>query len=180
MSADDGTYVGTRGTGVRQGDRLGSLLFSVAIRPALTAASERHPDGTVLGHLNKGTLIHARVEVNAAKVIMMRRLVAMATGRLGSAEEAFMDQVLTCQGLQTKDTLGVLRFCTERLPILIARGNTIAIEVYCRGAKVVGYDSLLKLLFRKLRQLGDCVHKHAPCPSEGRSSPVVRPSKINK
>ena len=77
MYADDGTYVGTCGTGVRQGDPLGSLLFSVAIHPVLAAVAERYPEVAVLGYLDDGTLIGVREDVDAAKALMTRRLAVM-------------------------------------------------------------------------------------------------------
>lgn len=77
MYADDGTFVHTCDTGVRQGDPLGSLLFSVTIHLVLTAVAEQHPEVTELGCLDDGTLIGTRVDVDAAKAHMTRRVVAM-------------------------------------------------------------------------------------------------------
>ena len=74
MFSDEGTRVGISGTGVRQGDPLGPLLFAVALQPVLTEVASKFPQVTLMAYLDDVTLAGARRVVDEAKELLARRL----------------------------------------------------------------------------------------------------------
>ena len=122
----------------------GLRLFDVAIpNPAANSALARQSDTTVLAaarvaEVEKRAHYRAALAHRGLADTAFIPFVVEATGRLGSAAETFLDQVITYPDLQAEDAIGTVRFSIARLQTLIARGNAIAIGAFSRGARVVG------------------------------------------